>query len=283
MSESYRHIVVTPLSAGLGAEIAGLDLREPLSDAVFVELRRAYDRFGMIAFRDQDLSPEEHIAFAERWGDIDVNRFFSPVAGHPQVAEVRKDPEDDSNIGGTWHTDHSYDPVPAMGSLLYARELPSCGGDTLFASTAVAYRALSPGLQRTLEGMKAIHSSRHFFGQGPHARDSRDHGRRFRKFGQEIQEALHPVVITHPRSGEKMLYVNPLFTVRFEGWSEAESKPLLDYLFAQATRPEGTCRFAWREGSMVFWDNLATWHYALNDYPGQRRVMHRITLEGQAF
>ena len=277
----WRHIEVRPVAPALGAEIRGVDLAGGLSEAAFAELRQAFDRYGVIFFRGQDLTPEQHLAFAERWGEIDVNRFFRPVDGHPMIAEVRKEPDQDANIGGSWHTDHSYDTVPAMGSILYAREVPEVGGDTLFASMHCAYEALSDGLKRTLEGLQAWHSSRHVFGPaGSTARLRRDG--RFRNPELATQDARHPVVVTHPATGRKALYVNPGFTVRFDGWTEAESRPLLAYLYEHATRPEFTCRFHWQVRSIAFWDNRATWHFAMNDYAGQRRLMHRVTLAGEA-
>lgn len=270
---------IRPLSGALGAEVLGVDLSRPLDEVAFAEVRAAYHRHGVIFFRDQRLTPEQHIAFARRWGGINVNRFFQPVEGHPVIAEVRKEPDQERNIGGGWHTDHSYDTAPAMGSILYALEVPACGGDTLFASMYRAYETLSEGLQRTLEGLKAWHSSRHVFGQSSQDLESRRDGR-IGNAALATQDALHPVVITHPETGRKALYVNPEFTLRFDGWSETESAPLLGYLYEHAARPEFTCRFRWEEGSIAFWDNRATWHRALNDYHGQRRLMHRITVEG---
>lgn len=274
----YRHIDVQPLSGALGAEVHGVDLAEELGEEQLGELRRAYHDFGVIFFRDQGNNPEQHIAFARRWGDICVNRFFCPVPGYPMIAEVRKDPEQQDNIGGYWHTDHSYDHAPAMGSTLYAIDTPESGGDTLFASMYRAYEALSEGLKRTLAGLKALHSSRHVFGADHYG--GRDLSGRLGNPDLATQDATHPVVVTHPDTGRNALYVNPLFTIGFDGWSEEESKPLLEYLYEHATSPEFTCRFQWRPGSMAFWDNRATWHYALNDYQGQRRLMHRITVEG---
>src|SRR5216684_9324350 len=160
----YRHIRVEPISGKVGAEIAGVDLRAPLADGVFAEIRHAFGEHGVVFFRDQHLTPEQHIAFAERFAPIDINRFFATVPGYPMIAEVRKEPEQTRNIGGGWHTDHSYDEVPALGSMLYAREVPTTGGDTLFAGMYVAYEALSDGLKRTLESLQAVHSSRHVFG-----------------------------------------------------------------------------------------------------------------------
>ncbi len=162
----YRHITVEPLSSHVGAEIGGIDLARPIPESVFAEIGDAFGQYGVVFFRDQLLSPEQHIAFAERFGPINVNRFFAHVPGYPMIAEVRKEPEQKKNIGGGWHTDHSYDQVPALGSMLYAREVPPTGGDTLFASMYAAYDALSDGLKATLEGLRACHSSRHVF--GPH-------------------------------------------------------------------------------------------------------------------
>ena len=270
---------VRPVSPAVGAEISGVDLAEPLSPETLAEIRGALFTHGVIFFRDQHLTPEEHVAFARRFGEINVNRFFKPVDGFPMIADIRKDPDQENNIGGNWHTDHSYDAAPAMGSILYARDVPDIGGDTLFASMYAAYDALSDGLKRTLEGLRAIHSSRQAFGAGAYASRGDLNGR-VGNAELATQDAVHPVVIAHPGTGRKALYVNQAFTVRFEGWTDEESRPLLQYLYGHAARLEFTYRFQWRPGSIAFWDNRCTWHYALNDYPGQRRVMHRITVEG---
>ncbi|MBS0221009.1 MAG: TauD/TfdA family dioxygenase [Proteobacteria bacterium] len=269
---------IRPSSPTVGAEILGVDLAQPLSAEETGELRAALNEYGVIFFRDQELSPEQHIAFAERFAPINVNRFFRSVADHPQIAEVRKEPAQTTNIGGGWHTDHSYDRAPALGSILLAREVPEHGGDTMFASMHHAYEALSDGLKRTLEGLRAVHSSRHVFGAA--ARYARDTAGRIGNAELATQDAVHSVVIRHPETGRKTLYVNAAFTLRFEGWTDEESKPLLDYLYAHAAQPQFQTRFQWRKGSIAFWDNRATWHFAINDYHGERRLMHRITLEG---
>ena len=157
-------INVRRASPCVGAEIAGVDLGRPLSGDTVDEIRQAVFEFGVVFFRDQRLTPDQHVAFARHFGDINVNRFFKAADGYPMIAEVRKEPDQEQNIGGNWHTDHSYDAVPALGSILYAREVPEQGGDTLFASMYAAYDALSEGLKRTLEGLQALHSSRHVFG-----------------------------------------------------------------------------------------------------------------------
>ena len=263
---------IIPTSPAVGAEILGVDLRS-ITDDDFASIHQAFVDHGVIFFRDQDLSPADHTAFAERWGRINVNRFFTPVEGHPQVAEVRKEPDQLDNIGGAWHTDHSYDQIPALGSILYAVETPPIGGDTMFASQYAAFEALSPGMKETLLDLWADHSSRHIFGV---AREQ------FNNTEAATQDALHPAVIEHPLSGRPALYVNLAFTLRFHGWTDRESKPLLDYLYDHAARPEFTTRFEWRPGSMAVWDNRAVQHNALNDYHGHRRLMHRITIEGSA-
>ena len=270
-----NHLEVRPMSGTAGAEIGGVDLTGSLAGATIAEIRRVLADYGVVVFRDQWLTPEQHIAAARRFGEVNVNRFFAHAEGYPEIAMVSKEPDQTGNIGGGWHTDHSYDQRPALGSMLYAREVPSHGGDTLFASMYAAYDALSDGLKQTLAGLRAVHSSRHVFGV-----ERPDMKGRIGNPELATQDAIHPVVIVHPDSGKSALYVNPGFTVRFDGWTAEESRPLLDFLYQHAARPEFTCRLRWRNGSLAFWDNRSTWHYALNDYQGQRRLMHRITIAG---
>jgi taurine dioxygenase len=270
---------VRPTSGALGAELLGIDLSNGLDAEAVADIRQAFNEHGVIFFRDQRLTPEQHIAFAERIGPININRFFKTAPGYPQIAEVRKESTQKTNIGGGWHTDHSYDRIPALGSILLAREVPPRGGDTMFACMAQAYEALSDGLKKTLKGLRAVHSSRHVF--GPQSLEAKP-DRVGRLINPELatQDAVHPVVIRHPDTGRPTLYVNATFTTHFEGWTAQESKPLLDFLCQHAARPEFQTRFTWEEGSIAFWDNRATWHYALNDYQGERRLMHRITIDG---
>ena len=272
---------VRPVSGALGAEIYGLDLGADLDNSTMADVRKAFFDHGVVFFMDQKIMPDQHLAFARRFGGINVNRYFEAVDGHPEIAQVRKEADDTENIGGAWHTDHSYDAAPALGSMLLARELPERGGDTLFASMYAAYDALSPGMQKMLSGLKAVHSGvRAFSPQAVQNNDGRD--AKFKLSESALKEVEHPVICTHAESGRKYLYVNRGFTIRFADMTEAESKPLLDFLIQHAARPEFTCRFNWPPGSMAFWDNLCTQHLALNDYHGQRRLMHRITIEGKA-
>ena len=270
-------IEIEPAGA-VGAFVHGVDLT-CLSDDQLSHLRAAFAEHSVLFFRDQQLTPDQHIEFAQTWGVININRFFTPVAEHPQIALVSKEPDQKLNIGGGWHTDHSYDQVPALGSMLYALEVPPAGGDTLFASTCAAYASLSDGVKSTLANLQAVHSSRHVFGSNS-SRDA-EFADRFGNEAAATQDATHPVVITHPLSGRKSLYVNPGFTLRFKGWTEVESEGLLRSLHDHIGRPEHTYRLSWEPGTLAFWDNRATWHWAVNDYHGHRRLMHRITLEGE--
>ena len=275
---NYSTINVKPLSGNIGAEIDGVNLKK-ISKEQFKEIKIVFGKYGVIFFRNQNLSPEEEIIFAELWGEININRFFTNLEGYPKIALVSKEPDQKKNIGGAWHTDHTYDLKPAMGSILFAHQVPKKGGDTLFSSMYAAYETLSDGLKDTLKNMYGRHSSRHVFGTSRAERNDDTVGRIINS-EKAKQDAIHPVVITHPQTGKKALFVNPTFTLGFDGWSDEESKPLLNYLYSHATKPEFTCRFKWEEGSIAFWDNRSTWHLAVNDYHGQRRLMHRITING---
>jgi taurine dioxygenase len=278
-------IDVRRVSAHTGAEIHGVDLAGPLQDRTYREIRNALNEHGVIFLRGQRLTPAQHLAFAERFGEVEADDSMSlgHPDGYPTICEVRKEPEETRNIGGNWHSDHSFDVRPPLGAILLARELPDYGGDTLFASMYAAYDALSDGLKKTLEGLRAVHAkTRAYVGLSKEREVSEGHraeaAARYAK-----REALHPVAPLHPESGKRLLFVNPNYTTRFEGWTEKESEPLLKHLYRHASRPEFTYRFQWQEGSIAFWDNRSVWHYALNDYHGSRRLMHRISVKGTGF
>jgi taurine dioxygenase len=262
-----------------GAVVSNLQLAT-MTDTELAELRNAFTEYGLLFFRDQDLPPQEHLRFANRFGSIVVNKFFKTSADSPQIAEVRKEKTQQTNIGGGWHTDHSYDDIPAMGSILVARTLPETGGDTQFANLAAAYDSLPNDLKTKIEGLRAIHSNTHLYGENGLYRLT-DLNEQLGGMDR-VGDATHPVVIKHPESGRKVLYVNPGHTIQFEGWDFAESRALLDELYAHVTQPQFTCSFNWLPGSVTFWDNRCTWHQANNDYQGQARLMHRITLAGSA-
>ncbi|MFL0415676.1 TauD/TfdA family dioxygenase [uncultured Sphingomonas sp.] len=271
-------VEMRPLSDHVGIEAQGVDLNQ-LDEATFATLRDAVASHGVLFVRDQSLTPEQHIAFARRWGPIGVNKYFPANGGHPEIAEVRKAENQQTNIGGGWHTDHSYDQVPAMGSILLARETPPTGGDTLFASPGAAFDSLSEGLKATLRTLRAVHSADHIYSaDGIYSKT--DQGADL-KGHDERTRAVHPVVIRHPQTGREILYVNPAFTLHFEGWTREESVPLLTYLYQVAMQDRFHCRVSWAPGSIAIWDNRSTWHYAMNDYHGHRRLMHRITISGE--
>jgi len=270
----------------VGAEILGVDLAR-LDDGDLAQIRAAFADHGVVFFRDQMIDEDQHIAFARKLGRININRFFAAHPRYPEIALVLKEPDQRDNIGGGWHTDHSYDAEPALGSVLVARELPSHGGATAFASMYAAYDALPDELRARVEGARAVHSARHVFGSRASAyeatRDTRSDGRIGNATAADVlDDVVHPVVITHPLSGKRALYVNPGFTTAIVGLEPDESRAVLGALYAHALDPRFQEEFHWRPGSVALWDNRATWHYAHNDYHGERREMHRITIEGEA-
>jgi len=271
----YRHVEVRRIAGALGAEIRGVDAARPLGDEVIGELRQALLDHLVIFLRGQQLAPQQLLAFAGRFGRPMEYPQLKGLPECPLVTPVIKLEHERQNFGGVWHSDTTYLERPPMGSLLYAVETPPVGGDTLFASQYAAYEALSDGLKAVLTKLGGVSSS-------AKAEVSRTREDRLRDAGAELKvlTAVHPVVRTHPETGRKALYVNFGHTARFEGWSEAESAALLDYLFGHQVRPEFTCRFHWEPGSLAFWDNRCVQHNPVNDYHGHRRVMHRVTLEG---
>ena len=275
-------ISVKPIAGALGAEIAGVDLSGPLSDNVIGEIRAALLQNLVIFFHDQHLTPEQQLDFGRRFGQLQVHEFVEGMEAYPEILEVRKEPEDTRNFGGGWHTDVSYLERPSLGSVLYAREVPEFGGDTLFANQYSAYESLSEGMRTMLDGMTAVHSARRPYGLN--AARAHEYGPTSMRliFSEDAHaEIEHPVVRTHRETGRKALYVNRTFTLRFKDMTEEESAPLLGYLCDHAVRPEFTCRFRWQPNSIAFWDNRCVQHNAINDYRGARRVMHRVTIEGE--
>jgi taurine dioxygenase len=268
---------IAPIAGALGAEIGDIDLRADLAVGTVAEIRRALLDHLVVFFRDQDLTPAQLIAFARRFGTLSRYPFVAGLADYPEIIEVAKREDERVNFGGIWHSDTTYLDEPPMGSILLAREVPASGGDTLFANMYLAYETLSDGMRRLLDKLVGISSS-------AKADVTRTREDRIRSSpsdrAREQFVAEHPVVRTHPETGRKALYVNIAHTARFEDMSEAESAPLLDFLFPHQVRPEFTCRFRWTPGALAFWDNRATQHNPINDYHGKRRIMHRVTLAG---
>ena len=274
-SIAYRHLQVSPIAGALGAEVNGVDLAQPLAPEVVAEIRQALLAHLVIFFLRQQLGPAELLAFAGRIAQPTEYPQMKGLPGYPNVIAVTKLEHEKVNFGGVWHSDTTYLERPPLGSLLYAVEVPPCGGDTLFANQYLAYETLSEGLRKTLDGLVGVNSS-------AKAEISRTREDRLREAGIELKVLVgtHPVVRTHPETGRRALYVNSAHTTHFQGWTIEESQPLLDYLFAHQVRPEFTCRFRWQPGSLAFWDNRCAQHNPVNDYHGFRRVMHRVTLAG---
>jgi taurine dioxygenase len=268
---------IKPIAGALGAEIHGVDLPAELDSGTVAAIRRALLDHLVIFFRDQELPPERFLAFARRLGTPVEYPLVKGIDGFPEIIRVAKLENETVNFGGIWHSDTTYLETPPMGTMLVAREVPPVGGDTLFANMYLAYDALSDGMKRLLEGLKGVSTS--LKADATRTREDRIKSDPTTQSRQEFI-AEHPVVRTHPETGRKALYVNVAHTVRFVGMTEAESAPILGYLFRHQVQPEFTCRFAWRVGSLAFWDNRATQHNPVNDYHGYRRVMHRITLAG---
>ncbi|MBX2885223.1 MAG: TauD/TfdA family dioxygenase [Granulosicoccus sp.] len=267
---TYSSFSLTPLNGALGAEIHALNLSKSLSTEVVDEISLALSRHKVLAFRNQSMKPADLVNIGNRFGSLHKNPFVKGLPNFPEVIEIRSEENHEKQFTGLWHSDISWAHEPSMGSLLYAVELPPTGGDTLFANMALAFSALSPGFQQLLRTLRAEHRvDRHHSAKG--------------QYGKVPQDTVyHPVVTTHPETGEKILFVNEYFTTRFEGMSEQESLPVLQYLFNHSVRADFTCRIQWQPGTLIFWDNRSTMHYATNDYAGQKRLMHRVTIAGEA-
>ena len=274
-TRGYRYIEVRPASGAIGADVYGVDAARPLEDEVVAEIRQTFLEHCVVFLRDQRLEPAKLLAFAQRFGKPMEYPQLKGLPGCPLVTPVVKLEHERVNFGGVWHSDTTYLERPPMASMLYAVELPPLGGDTLFANQYLAYEALSDKLKAVLAGLVGVNTS-------TKAEVSKTREDRLRETGSELKALVgeHPVVRTHPETGRKALYVNAAHTARFRDWTEDESAPLLEYLFAHQVKPEFTCRLRWESGTIAFWDNRCAQHNPVNDYHGYKRVMHRVTLAG---
>ena len=272
---------LTPVAGALGAEVSGIDLSSNYEGDIARRLRTAFLEHQVLFFRDQQMSPDHLLRFARIFGEPDDYPFITGLPEAPWVIEILKTERDCINFGGSWHSDTPYLQEPSLGSVLYALEAPDVGGDTLFANAALAYESLSVGLQRLVGRLVGVNSSQSRYPGGRAAAMAKLEGMKHSyRANSQVHISEHPVVRTHPETGRKALYLNRSHTHQFKGMSVAESQPLINFLAEQVIRPEFTCRFRWSPGSLAVWDNRTTQYRALNDYPGKRRRMHRVTIKG---
>ncbi len=278
---TYQHITVSPIAGALGAEIGGVDIAAGLDDATIAEIRQALLEHLVIFFRDQKLDDRSHKEFSRRFGRLFIHPNFDMGQAEPEIVRVVRQPGDERIIGEDWHSDTTMMAEPPMGAILYALEVPPYGGDTLFANQYLAYETLSDGMKAMLANLKVVHSDIKV--AGPH---NNLNARRSSKIREDANwqptESAHPVVRTHPETGAKCLFVNRSYSIRFDGMTERESTPLLEFLMEHGHRPEFTCRFRWQAGSIAFWDNRCTKHLAVHDAGPFHRRMQRTQIAGDA-
>lgn len=266
--KASREISIKPLAGCLGAQVTGVDLSTEIDEDTMEVLRSAFTEHLVLVFPGHGhLTPEQHVAFASRWGE--VHYMPTPkncLEGNRAVLVL--DTKGARPVTDKWHSDVSMDEKPPMGSLLLARVIPEAGGDTIFANQYAAYEALSDGMKRVLEGLKAVHTGDVFARAGGLDPST-------------LPRSVHPVVRTHPVCGRKALYVNEVYTSHFEGMTVEESRPLLQWLWAHSTQPNFTFRHRWTVGDLLMWDNRCTQHFAVADYGSSPRVMHRVTILGE--
>ncbi|MEO6716944.1 MAG: TauD/TfdA family dioxygenase [Novosphingobium sp.] len=273
-TRSSTRLEIAPLTTHIGAEVNGIDLRDDLADEVIAEIRAALLTHKVIFFRDQDITEKQHIAFARRFGELEVHPITPKDQPYPEIFHLKTNPvtRPGSKVGADlWHSDVTWRAEPSLGSVLRARIMPDVGGDTMFANMIAAYEGLSPAMKAWLPQLTAVHDGSIFATLQGKSKES---------FWEQFPVQRHPVIRTHPETGERALYVNSAFTTHIEGLSDKESAWLLDHLYSQASRPEYQCRFRWRANSIAFWDNRSCQHYAVNDYYPAMRAMERVTVVG---
>jgi len=276
---SYDRISVAPIAGALGAEISGVDIGRPIDDATFAEIRRAWNEHLVIFFRGQTLDDDALVAFGQRFAPLFRHPNLITEGPYPDIVRIRRMPGDKKIVGEDWHADTTCMTEPPSGAVLYGVDVPPYGGDTLFANQYLAYEALSDGMKAMLSRMTAVHSD--ITVAGPQAARNQHRSTKVREDADWREHvAEHPVVRTHPETGRKGLFINRSYTQRFSGMTKEESRPLLDYLWKHATRPEFTCRFRWENGSVTVWDNRCVLHIAVNDVWEFPRFMHRVQMVG---
>ena len=277
---AYERIKITPINGAMGAEIEGVDLSRPLDAQTFDEIHQAFLENLLIVIHDQVLTPEQVLAFARRFGPLEAYPFAEGLPDHPDIFEVRREPQDLRNFGRSWHSDMSFSEIPPVGTMLYAREVPSRGGDTMLTNLYLAYESLSDGMKNLLDGMQGEYTAAQKSFAGGRAALMKTTGFSVANLDKAEMTSVHPIVRTHPETGRKALYMSGSHLARFVDMSDEDSAALLGFLQAHAVQAEFTCRARYRKGTLVLWDNRCTQHRAIDDYPGERRVMHRLTIGG---
>ena len=279
---AYRTLQVFPTESGFGAEIIGVDLSRPLLPEALAEIRDAWARHAVVSFPDQPLSLEELEAFTLRIGKFGVDPFIAPMAGHPNVLELRREPDEKAtNFGAGWHSDWSFQAEPPAATLLHGQMIPPVGGDTLFADGVRAYDDLSDAMKALIAPLRAVHSATRAYGtQGVFARETEARTMEIIVSAEADKSLTHPLVRTHPVTGRKVLFVSPVYTVGVEGFSVKESQAILGFLFQHMTGEDYVFRHRWRPNTLLMWDNRCTTHFAEGGYDGHLRVMHRTTVAG---
>ncbi len=275
-------ITVTPQPSGFGAQVTGLDLSRPLDAATLGQVKDAWARHAVLAFPGQPLSLEALEAFTLQIGPFGVDPFIKPMPGHPNVLELRREPDETSkNFGAGWHSDWSFQKEPPAATLLRSEVTPPVGGDTLFADCARAYDALSEGMKALLAPLQAVHSATRAYGtQGAYAKETQARTMQIIVSTEAEKTLTHPLVRTHPITGRKALFVSPTYTVGIEGLTYQESHAILGFLYQHMTQEQFIYRHSWSQGMLLMWDNRCTVHFAEGGYDGHLRVMHRTTVAG---
>ncbi|MDG1087220.1 MAG: TauD/TfdA family dioxygenase, partial [Acidimicrobiales bacterium] len=272
-----------PMTGSFGADIHGLDLSQALDGATTAAIEAAFADHSVLAFRDQQLTVDQLEAFALQFGSFGDTPFITPLDDHPNVlAVVREADEAGALFGGSWHSDWSFQHAPPSATILYGHEVPPAGGDTVFTNQYLAYETLSDGMKRMLEGLNAIHSAQRSYGpQGVFGRPDPKAAMHIQGGEEALVRQTHPIVRTHPVTGRKLLFINDVYTIGIEDMNVPESKALLGYLLEHSKQVSFLCRVRWQPGTLTMWDNRCVQHHAINDYPGQRREMYRVTLAGE--
>jgi len=276
-------LTVEPVAGALGATVTGIDLTEVTEAAQLDDLRRALADHLVIFLPEQELNLDDLERVTDLLGGRDVTPFVDPLEDRPYVIRVIKEPTDVLNFANAWHSDLSYLPAPPAYTLLHAWDVPDHGGDTVWSNQYLAYETLSGGLKATLDGLSAVHSAGMAYGTGGLLDQVKDlTSMAIAPSPEAYAEHVHPVVTVHPVTGRRALYVNPVYTTRFEGWTREESHALLAHLHRHSINENFTCRLRWSVRTLAIWDNRCTMHNALNDYSGVRREMYRTSVRGPA-